>query len=92
MPACANVSLQFGPYESCAEVKHRTERLEGLKVVLTSHGHTVQMEQIETWNAVCLVVNGEVVFQCDINDLDFGGDGTLDGLCGQALQAVVNSF
>lgn len=30
------------------------------------------MEEIPDWNSVELVVNGETVFRCNINDLDFG--------------------
>lgn len=40
--------------------------------VLTKDGHQIILEQIEDWNLVELVVNEETVFQCDIQDLEFG--------------------
>ncbi|KAM6104868.1 UPF0728 protein C10orf53 homolog [Pterocles gutturalis] len=60
--------------------------------VLQSDGHQVILEEIPDWNAVELVVNGETVFRCNINDLDFGGDGKLDPLCEEARKAVLNAY
>uniref|UniRef100_A0A8B9MXS3 Choline O-acetyltransferase n=1 Tax=Accipiter nisus TaxID=211598 RepID=A0A8B9MXS3_9AVES len=52
--------------------------------------HQFILEEIPDWNTVQLVVNGEMVFCCNINDLDFGGDGKLDPLCEEARKAVLN--
>ncbi|XP_006903552.1 PREDICTED: UPF0728 protein C10orf53 homolog, partial [Elephantulus edwardii] len=60
--------------------------------MLTQDGHRVILEKVDDWNVVELLVNGEVVFQCNINDLDFGGDGKLDPLCEQARIAVLNAY
>ena len=40
--------------------------------VLAEDGHQVLLEKIEDWNVVELMVNGEVVFRCNIKDLEFG--------------------
>lgn len=40
--------------------------------MLAKDGHKVILEQIEDLNLVELVVNEEIVFQCDIEDLEFG--------------------
>ncbi|KAK7808285.1 hypothetical protein U0070_013967 [Myodes glareolus] len=80
MPKNAVVTLRYGPYSAVGlSVEHRTYRLEGLQAVLTKDGHEVILEQIEDWNLVELVVNEETVFQCDIQDLEFGK--TLGSLC-----------
>lgn len=40
--------------------------------VLAEDGHKVILEKIEDWNVVELKVNEDVVFQCNIEDLEFG--------------------
>ena len=40
--------------------------------MLAEDGHQVLLEKIEDWNVVELMVNGEVVFRCNIKDLEFG--------------------
>ena len=40
--------------------------------VLGNDGHTVDLVQIKDRNAVELWVNGELIFKCDIRDLDYG--------------------
>ncbi|XP_068114939.1 UPF0728 protein C10orf53 homolog isoform X2 [Hyperolius riggenbachi] len=62
------------------------------KAVLTADGHKVFLEEIPDRNSVELVVNGETVFQCNINQLDFGGDGLLDPLCEEARKAVLRAY
>ncbi|XP_020652498.2 UPF0728 protein C10orf53 homolog [Pogona vitticeps] len=92
MPKDALVTIKYGPYKSCGMVEHRTFRLEGLQAVLKADGHRIILEQIPYWNEVQLIVNGETVFQCNINDLDFGGEGVLDPLCQAARIAVLNAY
>ncbi|EDL24837.1 RIKEN cDNA 1700024G13, partial [Mus musculus] len=93
MPAQAVVTLRYGPYSAVGlSVEHRTYRLQGLQAVLAKDGHQIILEQIEDWNLVELVVNEETVFQCDIQELEFGGDGKLDPLCEEARIAVLNAF
>uniref|UniRef100_A0A5F9C6Q5 Uncharacterized protein n=1 Tax=Oryctolagus cuniculus TaxID=9986 RepID=A0A5F9C6Q5_RABIT len=60
--------------------------------VLKKDGHEVVLEKIEDWDVVELVVNGEVVFHCNIKDLEFGGDGKLDPLCEEARVAVLKAY
>ncbi|XP_066535490.1 UPF0728 protein C10orf53 homolog [Hoplias malabaricus] len=92
MPQNTLVIIRYGPYESCGVVDHRTFRLEGLQGLLKDSGHSFVFEKTPDWNQVELVVNGDCVFKCDINDLEFGGDGRLDPLCQEATEAVKNAY
>ncbi|XP_037352707.1 UPF0728 protein C10orf53 homolog [Talpa occidentalis] len=93
MPKNAVVILRYGPYSAVGlSVEHRTFRLEGLYTVLTEDGHQVILEKVEDWNVVELMVNEEIVFRCNIKDLEFGGDGKLDPLCKKARQAVLKAY
>eukprot|EP00079_Xenopus_tropicalis_P016771 XP_004916018.1 PREDICTED: UPF0728 protein C10orf53 homolog isoform X1 [Xenopus tropicalis] len=72
MPEKALVTLRFGPYSSSSGlVDHRVSRLQGLRAVLVSDGHQVILEEILDRNTVELIVNGELVFRCNIKELDF---------------------
>ncbi|XP_043454105.1 UPF0728 protein C10orf53 homolog [Prionailurus viverrinus] len=93
MPKNALVILRYGPYSAVGlSVEYRTFRLEGLQAVLARDGHNIILEKIEDWNVVELMVNEEVVFHCNINDLEFGGDGKLDPLCEEARIAILNAY
>ncbi|XP_018413923.1 PREDICTED: UPF0728 protein C10orf53 homolog [Nanorana parkeri] len=93
MPEKAVVTLRYGPYMNCSGVvQHRLSRLEGLRAVLAFDGHSVVLEEIPHLNAVELIVNGETIFQCNIKELEFGGDGLLDPLCEDARQAVLRAY
>ncbi|CAH1246537.1 C10orf53 [Branchiostoma lanceolatum] len=92
MPANAKVTIRYGKYEACGTVEYREDRLDGLQAVLKADGHQVELKQIEDWNVVELIVNGETVYTCKIKELDFGGDGQLDPLCAEALQAVQTAY
>ncbi|PNI21947.1 C10orf53 isoform 1 [Pan troglodytes] len=73
MPKNAVVILRYGPYSAAGlPVEHHTFRLRGLQAVLAIDGHEVILEKIEDWNVVELMVNEEVVFHCNIKDLEFG--------------------
>ncbi|KAM9345145.1 UPF0728 protein C10orf53 homolog [Symphorus nematophorus] len=91
MPQNARVTLCYGPYESNGVVKHRTFRLQGLQAALRARGHQSVLEETREWNLVELVVNGELVFTCDIKQLQFGGDGQLDPVCKEAVTAAENA-
>merc|ERR1711963_1031259 len=92
MPANAKVLIHYGPYEACGIVEHRGSRLEGLQKVLQGEGHSTTLETIKDRNQVEIWVNGELVFKCDIRDLEYGGDGQLDPLCGKCAVAVKKAF
>ncbi|XP_052068807.1 UPF0728 protein-like [Mytilus californianus] len=92
MPPNAQVLVAHGPYEACGNVDYRTSRLEGLQAMLHKEGHTVELEEIEDWNKVEIWVNGEKVFDCKIQDLEYGSDGELDPLCQKAVENVNNAF
>eukprot|EP00795_Rhopilema_esculentum_P008639 gene8638-14654_t len=86
------VIIRYGPYQSCHLVKHTEDRLDGLQYILKEDGHSVSVLNSEEWNVVELIVHEEVVFRCQIQELDFGGDGKLDPLCLQALAAVQKAY
>ncbi|XP_051837839.1 UPF0728 protein C10orf53 homolog [Antechinus flavipes] len=93
MPQNALVYVRYGPYRALnLTVEHRTFRLQGLLSVLHNSGHHVILQRIQDWDALELIVNGEVVFQCKISELDFGGDGKLDPLCERARLAVLHAY
>ncbi|KAM8806439.1 UPF0728 protein C10orf53 homolog [Eudromia elegans] len=93
MPRRAQVTVRHGPARGrCGAPRNGAWRLQGLQAVLKADGHEVTLEDIPDWNAVELIVNGETVFRCNINDLDFGGDGKLDPLCEEARKAVLNAY
>ncbi|KAM6997387.1 UPF0728 protein C10orf53 homolog [Tautogolabrus adspersus] len=92
MPKLARVTLCYGPYESSGVVQYRTFRLQGLQAALRARGHQCVMEETREWNTVELVVNGELVFSCDTKQLMFGGDGKLDPVCIEAVNAVENAY
>ncbi|XP_072483531.1 UPF0728 protein C10orf53 homolog [Notamacropus eugenii] len=93
MPKKAVVFMRYGPYRSLnLTVEHRTFRLQGMLNVLQRAGHRVILQKIKDWDALELIVNGEVVFQCKISSLEFGGDGKLDPLCEQAKLAVLHAY
>ncbi|XP_069744314.1 UPF0728 protein C10orf53 homolog isoform X3 [Narcine bancroftii] len=72
MPWAHKVTIRHGPYESCGVIEHRTTRLLGLQTMLGADGHHCVLEQSLDWNIVELVVNGVIVFTCNITELDFG--------------------
>lgn len=86
------VTICYGPYLSCATVQHREDYLQGLITVLSAAGHQTVLEKIEDRDVVELVVHGELIFECNIQDLVFGGDGKLDTKCDEALQAVSAAY
>ncbi|XP_031973025.1 UPF0728 protein C10orf53 homolog [Corvus moneduloides] len=59
--------------------------------ILKADGHHVIQKVVTDWNAVDLVVDREIVFHCNIHDLDFGGNGKLDPRCEEARKAVLNA-
>ncbi|XP_064418760.1 UPF0728 protein C10orf53 homolog [Latimeria chalumnae] len=92
MPKKALVFIRYGPYESCGLVEYRTFRLQGLQTMLHKEGHRCVLQEILDWDTVELIVNGEKIFQCNIKNLEFGGDGKLDPLCKEAAVAVLNAY
>lgn len=87
-----NVTIRYGPYLSCAVLQHSEDYLQGLITVLSTAGHQTVLQKIDDRDIVELVVHGEMIFQCNIRDLVFGGDGKLDKKCDEALQAVAAAY
>ena len=59
----------------CGTSPHVSHAPHYFPAVLAKDGHQIILEQIEDWNLVELVVNEETVFQCDIQELEFGKAG-----------------
>lgn len=56
---------------------------------LITRGYSVQTEKIPVRNVCEVHVYDTKVFECDILDLQFGGDGELDELCHEAHRKIV---
>ncbi|CAF0731945.1 unnamed protein product [Adineta steineri] len=84
------VLIKYGPYKSFTGVGHKPDRIKGLEIFLTNLGYLVSTETIPIRN-VCEVHAYDLkVFECDIRDLQFSGDGDLDDLCHQALRKITD--
>lgn len=73
-------------------LEHRTARLEGLHALLLEDGHIVNFFKIPDRNIVEVIVNGETIYSCTIQEFQFGGDGKLDPICYKVLEAVRKAF
>lgn len=63
------------------------------KEYLEKRGHKViEMKRVKYWNNVNIIVNEQKVFNCDINDLEFAGDGEIDPLVIQAEKEILNAY
>jgi len=92
MPHKAVVTIEYGPYRACGMLKYRLSRIVGLQKLLKFNDHEVILEKINDWNIVNLIVNGVNVFSCREDDLDYNGDGKLDGLCLEAVNKVLLAY
>ncbi|XP_075250361.1 UPF0728 protein-like [Convolutriloba macropyga] len=92
MPEKAKVHVFYGPYDCFGYVTFRESRLDGIRTLLEKHGHEVHFKRIEDRDRIRVVVNGETIFTCRIQELQFGGDGLLDQKCEDILQAVNSAF
>uniref|UniRef100_A0AAR2JZF5 Uncharacterized protein n=1 Tax=Pygocentrus nattereri TaxID=42514 RepID=A0AAR2JZF5_PYGNA len=92
MPETSLVIIRYGPYKSCGVVDHRTFRLDGLQAVLKDCGHSYVLEKIPDWNQVELVVNGECIYKCNINDLEFGNNSSFSEIYYRDLLNIRNSL
>jgi hypothetical protein len=52
----------------------------------------IEMKRVKYWNNVNIIVNEQKVFNCDINDLEFAGDGEIDPLVIQAEKEILNAY
>lgn len=50
------------------------------------------MKKAKNWNNVEVVVNEISVFKCQLNELEFGGDGQLDPLVIKAEKSVKEAY
>uniref|UniRef100_A0A493TT50 Chromosome 10 open reading frame 53 n=1 Tax=Anas platyrhynchos platyrhynchos TaxID=8840 RepID=A0A493TT50_ANAPP len=93
LPKNYSLKLQYTrSSQQSKQMQYRSLLLHPFPAVLQADGHQLILEEIPDWNTVELIVNGETVFRCNINELDFGGDGKLDPLCEEARKAVLNAY
>lgn len=60
---------------------------------LERKGHKViELKKVKNWNNINIIVNEQEVFKCDINDLEFAGDGEIDPLVIQAEKEITNAY
>ncbi|XP_063711767.1 UPF0728 protein-like [Symsagittifera roscoffensis] len=92
MPEKAKVHVYYGPYDCLGYVAFRESRLDGIRTLLEKNEHEVHFHRIEDRDQVRVMVNGEMVYECTIQGLDFGGDGLLDPKCQEILRAVNSTY
>ncbi|CAF4117160.1 unnamed protein product [Rotaria socialis] len=90
MMAQTRVLIKYGPYKTFFGVEHKTERTKGLETFLTNLGYSVSTHPIPIRNACEVHVYDLKVFECDIRNLQFGGDGELDDLCHETLRKITD--
>ena len=60
---------------------------------MKAKGHRIiELKKAKNWNNLEVFVNGESVFKCKLNELEFGGDGELDPMVIQAEKLVHEAF
>jgi hypothetical protein len=99
------LNRKYGPYQSFSGVGHKTERIKGLEskflfyfprcslfllAYLTNLGYSVSTNPIPVRNTCEVHVYDLKVFECDIRNLQFGGDGELDDLCHEVLRKITD--
>jgi hypothetical protein len=47
---------------------------------------------MKNWNNVNIIVNEQHVFKCNINDLEFAGDGEIDPIVIEAEKQVTKAY
>lgn len=52
----------------------------------------IETKRSKNWNNVNIFVNEQNVFKCNINDLEFAGDGELDPLVIEAEKQITNAY
>lgn len=60
---------------------------------MKAKGHrVVELKKAKNWNNLEIFVNGESIFKCKLNDLEFGGDGELDPIVIEAERLVHEAY
>ena len=60
---------------------------------MKAKGHRIiELRKAKNWNNLEIFVNGESIFKCKLNELEFGGDGELDPMVIQAEKLVHEAF
>ncbi|UJR36744.1 hypothetical protein I4U23_029459 [Adineta vaga] len=83
-------ALKYGPYKSFNGVQHKPDRVKGLELFLTNLGYAVSTQPIPIRDVCEVHVYDLKVFECNIRDLQFSGDGDLDNLCHEAHRKITD--
>lgn len=60
---------------------------------LKTKGHRIiDLRKAKNWNNLEIFVNGESIFNCKLNEFEFGGDGELDPMVIEAEKRISNAF
>lgn len=60
---------------------------------MEANGHKViELIKAKNWNNLEIYVNGESIFKCKLNELEFGGDGELDPKVIEAEKLVTEAY
>ena len=52
----------------------------------------MELKKVDNHNWVRIIVNEQEIFKCQIEDLEFGGDGELDSLVIQIEKEIDNAY
>ncbi|CAF0808031.1 unnamed protein product [Adineta ricciae] len=88
--AQTRVLIKYGPYQSFNGVQHKPDRIKGLELYLTNLGYAVTTQMIPIRNVCEVHAYDMKVYECDIRDLQFSGDGDLDSLCHEAHRQITS--
>ncbi|CAH8289584.1 unnamed protein product, partial [Heterobilharzia americana] len=73
MPKNAEVHIWHGKYPVAGICENRQFRLKGLQEQLSKLGYAVYLHGLsDFYEIVEILVNGEIVYRCKINDFQFG--------------------
>ncbi|XP_075246732.1 UPF0728 protein-like [Convolutriloba macropyga] len=93
MPLRTKVFVSYGPYRNClGSLTYEPARLDGLRTLLEANEHQMIYHQTKNLNELAITVNGEMVYQGKVDQLDFSGDGELDPMCKEILEIVTNAY
>ena len=72
MPLRTKVFVSYGPYRNClGSLTYEPARLDGLRTLLEANEHQMIYHQTKNLNELAITVNGEMVYQGKVDQLDF---------------------
>ncbi|XP_075970235.1 UPF0728 protein C10orf53 homolog [Anticarsia gemmatalis] len=85
------VKIYHGPCDTFYSLKHKPQRLTGLRDRLQKQGFRVDLIPVDYVNYCMIEMCGHEVFRCNIVNLQFNTHQNRDPVCQRAVEAVVQS-